>query len=138
VNNLIPRLIAFSLSLGSILWGGFLCILVPFLVGGDSGGFLVFVLAPSYLVMVGYICRAAFPLALRLRQFIWVGSILVQGAWLVWGVGDNVFAGQWNRVFEPPVLVGWWCFAFGSSAVALAFETQSSYTAEKATPLDAY
>jgi hypothetical protein len=61
-----------------------------------------------------------------MRALIWLGSLLVQGAWLawdLWGICQALMAGG-NM---PPVLpTAWWIFATVASAIALFAEWPGS------------
>ncbi len=109
-----PRLIAVLLAVGGSLYGVFL------LAGFGWEALIQFPLAVGFLVTVGYFVRAiTFP-PLAVRRAIWVFSLIVHGAWLIWvGIPDLPRAG-------PNLVNLWWAVATAASAVALATEPGSA------------
>lgn len=111
-----PRTLAVVLALGGCFWGLFVS---PLLVSPLA----VAVFGPGYLVTLGYIVRVVSTPSLTTRRLIWVGSLLVQGAWLAWfawAVIERLAAG--GTVNEPLLPFAWWAFAVLASVVGLLTE----------------
>jgi len=122
--NRTPRLIAVMLALAGLVWGVFL-LAVALSSAGANWGFFFAVFGPGYLVTIGYLLRAAGTPPLRVRQGIWVVSILVQGAWLVLDVAENLPRSRpWES--ESLLLPGWWLLAVVCSTVALRLEKEAN------------
>ena len=116
----VPRILAGVLALGGSCWG---ILLSPWLFQRDASPLAWVVFGPGYVVTVGYIIRTFSTPPLGVRRLIWIASLLVQGAWLlwiIWGISERLAAG--NTVNEPILVVGWWLFATGASVAGLVTE----------------
>jgi hypothetical protein len=110
---LIPRIIAGLLAAGGLFWG---IVLAPWIAGGDP--FLATLLfGPGYIVTFAYFIRATVTPPLRLRQAIWILSILVQGAWLGLEAVDRLYGHRGGNL-----VAAWWLGATVASIIALLME----------------
>jgi hypothetical protein len=115
----LPRVVAFVLAAGAGFWGVLLLLsfgLVALLPLHPFGW--------GYIVLAGYVIRAASCPTLGVRRAIWWVSIVVQGGWLCVGLADGL-----GRAAEKPIPRLWWAFATVASVAALVTERT-----EKGTP----
>jgi hypothetical protein len=115
----VARSLAIVLALGGCFWG---LLLAPWLFRADVSPLAVVVFGPGYLVTLGYIVRSASTPPTGVRLLIWVSSLLVQGAWLLfltWGVIEKIAAGGSATHDIGNIMTAWWIFATAASAVGL-------------------
>jgi hypothetical protein len=108
------------LALGGTFWG---VLLAPWLFQPGVSPVAWVVFGPGYLVTIGYVIRAIGTPPRGARYLIWVSSLLIQGAWLlwlIWDVTERVAEGR--SVNEPSLMAAWWLFATVSSVVGLLTE----------------
>lgn len=111
------RLIAGILAIGGCSWG---ILFLPLLVRKNVSPLAIMVFGPGYLVTFGYLVRLFGTPPLAWRYLIWISSLVVQGAWIVWMIA----AGGLGQIFkEPPIPVAWWIGSVILTAVALAYES---------------
>ncbi len=111
------RIVAGFLAAGGILWGTFVFLL---LLAFQFPPLAVIVFVPGYLVTAGYVIRALSKPPLDVCFLIWLASILVQGAWLGWFIGQ----GGLSQLRAPidGLMAGWWMAACTLSAWAFWYE----------------
>lgn len=97
------RACAIVLAIGGIMWGVFCWGLF------GPGAFIM--LAPGYVVTVGYLVRACSTPPVGWRRMIWLTSAFVQGAWLLWAM-NTLLQGGWFRGGFSTVALCWWIGAF--------------------------
>jgi len=112
----VPGSLAVVLALGGCCWG---LLLSPWLFRGDVSPLAVAVFGPGYLLTAAYIVRSVSRPSVQIRSLIWLASLLVQGAWLVWDLRGICQAIEAGRSMPPVLLTAWWAFATGASAIAL-------------------
>ena len=115
----VARSLAILLAIGGCLWG---LLLSPWLLRSDVSPLAVAVFGPGYLVTVGYIVRSVSTPPRAGRLLIWLSSLLVQGAWLlflIWEVIEKVAAGRSAAHDVANVMTAWWAFATVASVVGL-------------------
>lgn len=116
-----PRLLAGLLALGGLFWG---LLLSPWQFQSWASPVFWAVFGPGYLITLGYIIRAVCTPPMIFRRLIWIGSLLVQGAWLlwlIWCVIEEVAAGNSARN-EANLATAWWVFATAASVAGLFTE----------------
>jgi hypothetical protein len=116
----LPRVIAVPLALGGCYWG---LLLAPWLFQPGASPLALIAFGPGYLITFCYVVRAICTPAFGVRRFIWVASILVQGAWALWitmAMAERAIGG--HSINEPLVIVAWWLFATVVSVVGLLAE----------------
>lgn len=111
-SDILIRIIAALLALGGAFWG-FLLLMI-FNTEGSASRLSIFILVagPGYLVTAGYAVRALLSVSFIVRITIWRCSMLVQGAWLIFGV------------IVPTPLTLWWLLAFVGSIFAASKESR--------------
>ena len=120
VSPWVPRLLAGLLAIGGSFWG---LILSPWLFRPEASPLAWAVFGPGYLITIGYIIRTISMPPLGVRYLIWVSSLLVQGAWLLWLIWAVIVQlADDHSVNEPSMMAAWWFFATVASAVALSTE----------------
>ncbi len=110
------RAIAICLAIFGVFWSLF-CIL--FLLLNPLKWLLM--LGPGYLVIVGYIWRAATTPKTEKRRLIWGFSAIVQGAWLWWFITTSVIYGfnfGSSSSLEIVTLL-WWVITFAVSILGI-------------------
>jgi hypothetical protein len=115
----VARLLAIQLAIGGSFWG---LLLLPVLLSPNVPALAVAVLVPGYLVTVGYIVRSVCTPPPEGRLLIWVSSLLVQGAWLLFLIGsviEKAVAGGSVAQDVSSVPAVWWLFATVASVVGL-------------------
>ena len=115
-------MLAGLLTLGGLFWG---LLLSPWLFRPEASPLAWLVFGPGYLITVGYVIRAVSTPPLAARRLIWVCSLLVQGAWLlylVWAETEQLALGR--SIHEPNIMSVWWLFATVASCVGLFAERQ--------------
>src|SRR5262249_26149998 len=91
----------------------------------DNWQYFVAILGPGYVVTLGYIIRSLTTPPIWGRLLIWIGSFLVQGAWLLLAIcaGNSV-----ERQLTNPI-TAWWIFATLGSVVGLLADLPKSLIA---------
>jgi hypothetical protein len=115
----VARSLATLLAIGGCFWG---LLLSPWLLRPDVSPLAVAVFGPGYLVTVGYIVRSVSKPPTAGRLLIWLSSLLVQGAWLlflIWGMIEKVAAGRSAAHDVANATTAWWAFATLASVVGL-------------------
>jgi hypothetical protein len=116
----LARLLAILLALGGCYWG---LLLSPWLFfRANVSPLAVIVFGPGYLVTLGYIVRSVSTPPAGFRVLIWVSSLLVQGAWLlfmIWNVFETIAAGGSAMHDIENIMTAWWVFATAASVVGL-------------------
>ena len=114
------RFLVVLLALGGCFWG---LMLAPWLFHADVTPLGIIIFGPGYLITMAYIVRSVCTPPLNVRRLIWVGSFVIQGAWLIlgtWGMAEMVLNGQ--TLNETILLVLWWVFATYASVAGLLTE----------------
>lgn len=96
------RVAAFALAIFATFWG--LLAAGPFLWGLRVETMVI--LAPAYLMTLGYWARATLNLPRDARMAVWWVSLIVQGCWSlvgVWGLLGGEFSGGFFLI-----LLWWW------------------------------
>lgn len=116
---ILPVIIASILVIGGIFWG----ILILPMFFGEKFIFVAIIFAPGYISTAGCLVRVFFKLPLPYRRIIWGISIVVQAGWLLWHIFASINAGvDFSRIFNPPIIIGWWIAATLLSIVGLIVE----------------
>jgi hypothetical protein len=126
------RFLAGVLAAGGILWG----ILLGGLAFENGVDWASLVLIPGYIITAGYIVRCIYTPQLSWRRVIWGASIFVQGAWLLFYFGGDLYMslkGE-NNVYTTQDKIGdiinlmtlWWVFAFAISIYGLRFDKRQA------------
>ncbi len=108
------QFLALFLACMGLFWG-FCCLLFLF----HWPGALIF--APGYAITAGYIARAFGVTSRPVRKLIWAASMLVQGVWLGWAIGQLPDI----RHTAELLFLFWWLFAFVASVIAFLAEPKS-------------
>ncbi len=111
--------LAVVLALGGCFWGVLVSLVF---LRAEVSPLAVAVFGSGYLVTVGYIVRSISTPPPGVRVVIWMSSLLVQGAWLLWlmrAVIEKVLAGGSAAGDIGNIFTAWWVFATVASVAGL-------------------